>query len=95
MSPALWWNNDDLVHRLEKDHGWISGCRIWLDVGTAEGSPQEHDRYVASVKSVENVLKSAEKESKVTIVKDAVHNESAWSNRFGNVLEFLFPYNAR
>ena len=91
LSPALWWNDNELPRRLEKDHAWMKHCRIWADTGTREGN--EAERYVAGVKQLETLLQDSGGEYNVTIVEGAIHRESAWSERFGQVLEFLFPYN--
>jgi predicted alpha/beta superfamily hydrolase len=97
MSPAAWWNDGEMLKRLELDGDapWAKGKRIWVDVGTKEGEADQHEKYLDGVKRIAAVLKHAGlKEGgdyEARIIVDAAHNEAAWAERFGEVLTFLFP----
>jgi pullulanase len=70
----------------------LKGVRVWLDIGTEEGT-----NPVLAVEPCEQLSgalrKSGRVEGKDFIwrkVEGAGHNEPAWEARFGDVLTFLF-----
>jgi predicted alpha/beta superfamily hydrolase len=89
MSPSLWWDQRSILRRVDLRE-LKPDLRIWLDMGTAEGV-----RHVRDADMLERVLlKHGWKEGKDLIyekVDGAIHDENAWSERFGDVLRFLFP----
>ncbi|WP_158945078.1 alpha/beta hydrolase [Granulicella sp. S190] len=89
MSPSLWWNQRSVVRMLDLRSSKPE-LRIWLDIGTAEGA-----RHVRDADLLERVLvKHGWKAGKDFVYMkdpDGVHDENAWSARFGDVLRFLFP----
>ncbi len=95
VSPALWWNNWDLPKRVQNDLKWTAGCKVWIDIGTAEVPPAQSNAYVAMVRRVADVLVGAGMKEgtdlRFTIVPGGIHSESAWAARFDKVLMFLFP----
>jgi hypothetical protein len=64
--------------------------RIWLDIGTREGP-----RIVEDVERFRDILLRKGWELERTLhyerVEGAEHNEAAWSQRVGPLLQFLFP----
>jgi predicted alpha/beta superfamily hydrolase len=89
MSPSLWWDHRSILNAIN-DQKTKPDLRVWLDMGTAEGL-----RHVRDTDMLERLLLKRGWRSGVdlTYVKaqGAVHDERAWSERFGDVLRFLFP----
>jgi predicted alpha/beta superfamily hydrolase len=91
MSPSVWWDSR-VVLPIVAGFRTASRPRIWLDIGTEEGSnPRKivedtrmlHDALVAKGWRDEETLRYREYEG-------AGHNEGAWGWRFADVLEFFF-----
>ncbi len=89
MSPSLWWDHRSILSAIEKQSA-KPDLRIWLDMGTAEGM-----RHLRDAEMLERLLLKRGWKSGVdlayTEAEGAVHDEQAWSDRFGEVLRFLFP----
>jgi len=89
MSPSLWWDHRSMLHAIEQQ-ATKPELRIWLDMGTAEGV-----RHLRDADMLERLLLKRGWRSGVDLAyvkaQGAVHDERAWSDRFGDVLRFLFP----
>lgn len=89
MSPSLWWNHRSLLDRIRRLRPQPK-VRIWLDMGTAEGM-----RHVRDADQLDEVLLKLGWREGDTLryvrAEGALHEESAWAGRFGDVLRFLFP----
>jgi predicted alpha/beta superfamily hydrolase len=89
MSPSLWWDHRSILNAISLQETKPE-LRIWLDMGTAEGT-----RHVRDADTLEKLLLKRGWRLGVDLayekVPGAVHDELAWSNRFGDVLRFLFP----
>jgi predicted alpha/beta superfamily hydrolase len=89
LSPSLWWDHRSIL-RLINDQEVKTDLRIWLDIGTAEGM-----RHLRDANLLERLLVKHGWQLGVDLAyvqaQGAVHDENAWSNRFGDVLRFLFP----
>jgi len=89
MSPSLWWDHRSILNAITQQTS-KPNLRIWLDIGTGEGT-----RYVRDADSLERLLLKRGWTSGVDLgyvrAQGAVHDENAWSERFGVVLGFLFP----
>jgi predicted alpha/beta superfamily hydrolase len=89
MSPSLWWDHRSILSILNQP-GPKPDLRIWLDMGTAEGARQIRDADL-----LEKMLLRRGWQLGVDFAYEkaagAVHDEQAWSERFGDVLRFLFP----
>ena len=89
MSPSLWWDHRSILHAITQQRTKPE-LRIWLDMGTAEGA-----RHLRDADMLEHLL--VERGWKIGVdlayvkARGAVHDEVAWSDRFGDVLRFLFP----
>jgi predicted alpha/beta superfamily hydrolase len=88
ISPSLWWDNRFILRGVEAMN-IKHDVRIWLDMGTNEGTPvndarQLRDAFESKGWQMNSDLKYFEAEG-------AVHDEAAWGNRVGMVLRFLFP----
>ena len=89
LSPSLWWNQH-VMHRLAAASRANPRPRIWLDIGTREGS-----RIVQDVERFRDVLVQKgwqlERDLRYERVEGAEHNEAAWAKRVGPFLQFLYP----
>jgi predicted alpha/beta superfamily hydrolase len=90
MSPSLWWDHRSILNAIN-DQATKPDLRIWLDMGTAEGL-----RHLRDTDMLERVLLNRGWRSGVDLryvkAQGAIHDERAWSERFGDVLRFLFPH---
>jgi predicted alpha/beta superfamily hydrolase len=93
VSPALWWGDRAILTSVRAD--WLAGKRFWIDMGTAEGDIGGFGRAVEDVKALGETMKreglAEGADFVVRIVEGAKHDEAAWSARFGEILQFLFP----
>ncbi|MDE1161091.1 MAG: alpha/beta hydrolase-fold protein [Acidobacteriaceae bacterium] len=104
LSPSVWWDHRSILHTIGAPRRFSiprfasnppaeptpPRARIWLDMGTAEGLRHLRDCDVLARRlSTRGWLPG--QELSYTRFPDAVHNEDAWADRFGQVLAFLFP----
>jgi predicted alpha/beta superfamily hydrolase len=89
MSPSAWWRNRAIlksVAALSQKHE----LRIWLDIGTKEST-----RAVPDARALRDGLINKGwqlgKDLAYFEGDGAEHNESAWAQRAGPMLTFLFP----
>jgi predicted alpha/beta superfamily hydrolase len=89
MSPSLWWDQRSIFNVIDHTRPKPE-LRIWLDIGTAEGV-----RHLRDADHLERQLIKRGWQLGVDLAylkaDGAVHDENAWSERFGDVLRFLFP----
>jgi predicted alpha/beta superfamily hydrolase len=89
MSPSLWWDHRSIFHVINQRVSEPE-LRIWLDIGTAEGG-----RHVRDADLLEQALLRRGWRSGVNLeyrkAEGGTHDETAWSERFGEMLRFLFP----
>ena len=87
MSPAVWWDNEVIVRRVEELDGKLP-LKIWLDTGTNETGWQRaqtlRDALIEKGWRLQNDLHYLE-------IKDGNHSEAAWAGRVDPALQFLFP----
>jgi predicted alpha/beta superfamily hydrolase len=96
MSPSVWWGNRDILKKVHRTSHKASQ-RIWLDVGTCEGSnPKSCLRNVEDLRDA-LILKGWRIGCDLKFVADqgAGHDEKAWGARIRDALKFLFPARAR
>jgi len=93
LSPSVWWNQL-VIHRFVASLHVEPRPRIWLDIGTREGP-----RIVQDVEKFRDVLLqkgwSLESDLHYERVEGAEHNETAWAQRVGPFLRFLYPARAQ
>jgi predicted alpha/beta superfamily hydrolase len=89
LSPSVWWNQF-VIHRFVQKTSIEPRSRIWLDIGTREGPRIVHD-----VEKFRDLLLEKgwqlERDLHYERVEGAEHNELAWAQRVGPVLQFLYP----
>jgi predicted alpha/beta superfamily hydrolase len=93
MSPSVWWHRRSILN-IVSDAKVSSKPKIWLDMGTAEGLRHLRDTDLLHRRLNLRGWKDG-RDMHYLRVQNALHEESAWAARFGQVLEFLFPNAAR
>ncbi len=92
LSPSLWWNHQDIIHRYEKLRHKLP-LRIWLDTGTNEGRNPE--RVTADARRFHDVLRQKGWRDGSDLAyleaEGAAHNEHAWAERMDKAPLFLYP----
>jgi predicted alpha/beta superfamily hydrolase len=93
VSPSLWWGEGELIARIEQDASPLDGVRIWLDMGSAEGSTDESGQnpHVAATRRLAGALEHARVPHRLEIIEGGEHNERAWSARFAEIARYLLP----
>ncbi len=92
ISPSVWWDQRAILS-LVREYRELVRPRIWLDIGTNEGSmPQAivEDARLLRDALIENGWQPGEGLS-YREYHGADHSERAWGSRFGELLAFLFP----
>lgn len=88
MSPSVWWDRR-VVLRHVRDARPKPPLRLWVDIGTREG--RHHVDNARLLRA--GLLKGGWVEGDDLHYEEAqgaMHNEAAWADRFGRMLEFLF-----
>ena len=89
LSPSVWWDQREIVRTVAATTV-RSRPNVWLDVGTKEGA-----RTVPDVEQFRDVLLKKGwrlgEDLHYERVEGGEHNEAAWSQRIGRVLQFLYP----
>lgn len=92
LSPSAWWGNRSIVDTVLATQP-NPKPRIWLDIGTNEGDKPE--RILEDVRLVRDALVEKGWREGADLnymeIEGAAHNETAWRDRFGCVLRYLFP----
>lgn len=89
MSPSIWWADRAIVRHLEQNASQLEKTRIWIDMGTAEGSADDAASNVKDARQVDAVLTAHHVEHHLEIAEGAEHNESAWAKRFPEAIQYL------
>ncbi|SEB40080.1 alpha/beta hydrolase [Terriglobus roseus] len=89
LSPSIWWDNRTILRDVRSLRTTLP-LNIWLDMGTAEGL-----RHVRDADLLSQLLQTRGwqqgRDLRYQKFPGALHNETAWADRFGEVLRFLFP----
>lgn len=89
VSPSVWWDNRRILGDVAA-FGSKRHARIWLDMGTDEGT-----NAAADARSLRDALVSKgwkiDADLKYFEAVGAKHTESAWAERVDPMLRFLFP----
>ncbi|AIE85104.1 alpha/beta hydrolase [Fimbriimonas ginsengisoli] len=93
LSPSVWWDDRELLKEVDKIPR-KTNQRIWIDIGTREGSEATADRPVTDAIALRDhlVSKGWRQGKDLAFFKDfgAHHNEIAWAGRMDAILMFLF-----
>ncbi|HEX4054839.1 MAG TPA: alpha/beta hydrolase-fold protein [Tepidisphaeraceae bacterium] len=93
LDPWLRDSQHDLLDTW-KDDAWMKGMRFYVDMGT-NGGPEypgttEVPDFNALVQQFDSAGLKKGTDYSATIIDGAAHNESAWQQRVGNFLTFLY-----
>ena len=89
LSPSVWWHRSSILRTVRslRDRPDV---RIWLDIGSEEGRS-----HVKRVRLLRDALRAKgwNRGSRMAYLEaeGAVHDEFAWGERAGAILEYLFP----
>ncbi len=83
MSPSVWWDHEVILREIEA-LGHYLPQKIWLDIGTEEGDTVE------KVRRLKALFESLHQTFHYEEAQGAGHNESAWAERVGPMLKYLF-----
>jgi predicted alpha/beta superfamily hydrolase len=89
LSPSVWWNQRSILGFVA-DAAPRPKLRIWLDIGTAEGTRHVRDTELLHKRLVAKGWRPGV-DLMLTMVPGGFHSEDAWAARFDRVLAFLFP----
>ncbi len=94
VSPSLWWDKQRMLIAFESDNAWMRREKIWFDMGTDEGSGVNPQQNIRNTRELHAILARAGRHEGIDFVyqeyEGARHNEQAWSQRFDQILIFLF-----
>jgi predicted alpha/beta superfamily hydrolase len=88
VSPALGWDERRLLNELVEKPDALKDVQLWLDMGTEEGSDP-----ALAIEPCEQLAAALQKQGGSFMwhkVEGARHNERAWAQRFGDILQFLY-----
>jgi predicted alpha/beta superfamily hydrolase len=90
LSPSVWWNQRMILRFAAAMAPVQPRPSIWLDIGTKEGP-----RIVPDVEQFRDILLKKGwrlgEDLHYERVEGGEHNEAAWAQRIGRVLQFLYP----
>lgn len=95
VSPAVWWAGNEIVTRVRAGSGHTG--RIWLDIGTEEGSASETGArpWLDGARALRAALLERGWQEGQGLhyeeIEGGRHNEAAWAARTGRILQFLVP----
>jgi predicted alpha/beta superfamily hydrolase len=84
VSPSVWWADKDILQQVQTRAPGKPAPRIWLDMGTEEGSSM-----LRNARRLREALTAAGWPSQYLEKQGAAHDEAAWAQRFPEMLRFL------
>jgi predicted alpha/beta superfamily hydrolase len=100
MSPSVWWDRRAILRDVRRAGPGFSGGRerprLWVDMGTQESSGEGSARRVLEdARLLHGGLLKAGWVDGVDLhyeeIAGGTHGERAWGERFGRVLQWLYP----
>jgi predicted alpha/beta superfamily hydrolase len=100
MSPSVWWDRRSVLRDVRRAAATFGGNvrrpRLWVDMGTRESRGEGSARRVLEDARLlrAGLIKSGWSEGvdlHYEEIDGGTHTERAWGDRFGRVLEWLFP----
>ena len=92
VSPSVWWDNRSILKILSAYRG-RTRPHLWLDTGTEEGD--NPSQTVAELRMLRDALTAKGWREGIDLfyseIPGARHNEESWGDRFGRILQALFP----
>ncbi len=91
LSPSVWWNHKYIVSYVnDRAPELQQRPRIWLDVGDAEGRRTLADAELLAARLRAHGWRDGA-DLHFERVRGGTHDEAAWAERVGPMLQFLFP----
>ncbi len=96
VSPSLWWSLGQFLKDAQTDASWAKGVRLWIDMGTHEAdddalvSQARVNDCISFTESLKRAGLEPEKDFAWRKIDGATHNETAWADRFDEVLIYLY-----
>ncbi len=93
LSPSLWWDQRSILALVARDvpiPALRPQLRIWLDIGTAEGTRHVRDTELLERRLIQQGWTPGV-DLELMKAEGGFHSEDAWAARFDRVLAFLFP----
>lgn len=92
VSPSAWFADRDLVRRVKAGQG--TGLRLWVDIGTEEGTAFAGKRaWLDDARALREALVARGYREGADLhyeeIEGAVHDERAWAARVDRILAFL------
>jgi predicted alpha/beta superfamily hydrolase len=96
MSPSVWWDRRAILRDVRRAAALSGRPTLWLDMGTAESRGAGSARRVLEDARLlkAGLLKSGWIEGEnlhYEEVDGGTHSEQAWADRFGRVLQWVWP----
>lgn len=89
LSPSVWWKNRMILKLIARTKRKPQ-LKIWLDMGTCEGGMSLED-----TERLRDLLEAKGwhegDDLQYSEIEGAMHDESAWAQRVGPMLKYLFP----
>jgi predicted alpha/beta superfamily hydrolase len=92
MSPSVWWRRRAILRTIAALPGKPE-LRIWLDIGSQESARAVPDARALRDSLIKKGWELGE-DLAYSEAENAEHTESAWAQRTGPMLKFLFPWKA-
>lgn len=89
LSPSVWWNWRAILKTVRQSRS-KPPLKIWLDMGTAEGKKGLDDARLLKAALV-GLGFAPKVDLHYAEYEGATHSETAWAERVGPVLKFLYP----
>jgi predicted alpha/beta superfamily hydrolase len=93
----LWWNNGEIIKRIENSKDENKNMRMWICMGTLEGSIDKETKESTAVKDTRKLAEILEKKKFLKNqdfvyyeVEGEGHDEGAWSRRIHLPLTYFF-----
>jgi predicted alpha/beta superfamily hydrolase len=89
MSPSVWWRSREILKTVAA-LPQKPALRVWLDIGSKESARAVPDARALRDTLIKKGWKLGD-DLAYTEAEGAEHTESAWAQRAGSMLKFLFP----
>ncbi|MGQ0734362.1 MAG: alpha/beta hydrolase, partial [Acidobacteriota bacterium] len=87
--PAVWWDRRAILRDVRAARP-KPPLRLWVDMGTGEGRGHVENARLLRTGLVKAGWVGGE-DLHYEEIDGATHGEAAWAERFGRVLEWLYP----
>lgn len=99
LSPALHWNDDAILHLLERrERSWPAETKLWFSMGAEEGgTPEAQQENLLRARKLAAMLSkdstAGDNRIEYREIEQGKHNEASWSEQFPYALLMLLNAN--